>query len=288
MESVNNLYLTSEDLKKLKQIGHGTDGTVYQYNQDLLVKLYHERPKLNGNACLYEDHDIKIYNRNEKIADNYYKNFLNYYAYTDESIKLLPKEAIKKAIDKQKNISLTALPLGVVYVDGKFAGCVLKRHRGIEIHKLIGVMPLSIRKKLFLQILRANAELLKNNIYHHDLANSPYRKKNVTLGDGSTITCGHSHVLYNPLNHDVNIIDLDGISTVYTETFEDKYYTINATNLNILALEFLFKIDYEEHKEYLEEILPELGDYRMSLSDAEKLINLEATDEDLYKLTRKL
>lgn len=282
----NILYLTTEDLLKLKKIGHGTEGSVYEYNKDLLIKIYHKsiQPTFKDAE---NDEDVKIYKRGHVEKTNYYDNDLNYYTYKNESIKLLPKEAIFKAIERQKDIELTTLPIGAVYLDGKFAGCVLVRHRGIQLHKLMG-LPFNARKKLYLRVLKANAELLKHNIYHRDLSNSPYATKYVKLPDDSIISCGHSHILYNPLADQMNLIDLEGKSTVYTERLEDKYLAQNAADLNALALEFLFKTDYEEHKENLEELAEDIEKYHLSSTEMDKLLRLELLPDEMESVVKSL
>lgn len=282
----NIIYLTTEDLQKLKKIGHGTEGSVYEYKKDLLIKIYHKSIQ-SALTNAENDEDVKIYKKGNVIKTNYYDNDLNYYTYNNESIKLLPKEAIFKAMERQRNIELTTLPVGVVYLDGKFSGCILVRHRGIQLHKLMG-LPLNARKKLFLKVLKANAELLKHNIYHRDLSNSPYATKYVELPDDSIISCGHSHVLYNPLTDKMNLIDLEGKSTVYTERLEDKYLMQNASDLNALALEFLFKTDYEEHKDNLEELALELEKYHLSSTEMDKLLRLELLPDEMEDVVRTL
>lgn len=285
----NILYLTKDELRKLKTIGYGTDGMVYKYKNNLLVKIYHSNPKstFTSRIDLKNDEDVKIYSKGQKIKSNYYENCLNYFLYNNEEIKILPKEALFKAIERQKNIDLTSLPLGVVYLNNKFAGCILKRHYGIQLHKLM-FLPLEKRKSLFLKILKANRELLENNIYHRDLANSPYVKKDIILPNKTIVKSGHSHILVNPLNKDINIIDLDGKSTVYTEKHNEKYLLQNALNLNILALEFLFKLDYEEYKENLEDLYPEFDKYEIKLSTIEKILSMNIMQDELESVVKTL
>jgi hypothetical protein len=288
MERNNNiLYLTSTELENMKKIGSGTDGSVYLYNNDLLVKIYHKKQTYFTSRSSKNDDDIKIYDKSAKNFNNPYKDNLSYYSYNDEDIKLRPKEAIFKAIDRQKNIELTALPVGAVYLDGRFAGCLLKRQKGIQVHKLMG-LPLNTRKKIYLNILKENAELLKNNIYHCDLSNSPFVEKQVILPDKSILTKGHSHVLVNPLTLKTNFIDLDGKSTVYTERENKKYTRQNAYELNILALEFLLKIDYEEYREDTTELYYELESSNISSAFKDKLVSHDMTMNDLEEMTLKL
>lgn len=284
------LNLTSNELANLKEIGHGTDGSVYLYKNNLLIKLYHKRVKEIISDEKDDDKDIKIYKTGTIKPNNFYYNDINYYKYDqedDENIKILPKDGIKKAIERHDDIELTSLPIGIVYLDGHFAGCLLERQRGIQVHKLIG-LPLNIRKKIYLNILKAEAELLKNNVYHIDLSNSPFAKKQILLPNGELITTGHSHVLVNPLTLDTHFIDLEGKSTIYTEKENKNFKNQSLSDLSILTLEFLLGIDWEDYKEDTEEIYREFEGKEIPFSLQEKLANQEASLEDFYELSRIL
>ena len=60
------------------------------------------------------------------------------------------------------------------------------------------------------------------------------------------------------------------------------------SELSILTLEFLLQIDWEELKEEPEEIYPELEKKQIPLDFQEKLVNQEASLEDLYQLVKVL
>lgn len=282
-----NLYLTTEDLAGLKKIGNGTDGTVYNYKNDLLIKLYHK----NVTQIITEsknDEDIKIYEKGAKLGSNFYKNDLIYYtSEKDEEVKLLPKDAIHKAIERRDNVELTSLPVGVVYLNGHFAGCVIKRQRGIQIHKLTG-LPINVKKKIYLNVLKAHAELLRNNVYHIDLSNSPYVKKSVILPNETLISTGHSHILVNPFNLDCQLIDLEGKSTIYTEKKNDLFTRQSFSDLTILTLEFLLKLDWEDFEYLPNELEFELSKKGIPEILRDKLINQEMIYEDFTELTRIL
>jgi len=287
MKDKINLYLTTEDLNKLKKIGNGTDGIVYNYKDNLLIKLYHKNVKQIITDCK-NDEDIKIYEKGSKLGSNFYKNDLIYYTSDkNEEIKLLPKDAIHKAIERRDNIELTSLPIGVVYLNGHFAGCVIERQRGIQIHKLTG-LPINAKKKIYLNVLKAHAELLKNNVYHVDLSNSPYAKKTVILPDQTLISTGHSHVLVNPFNLECHLIDLEGKSTIYTEKKNDLFTRQSFSDLTILTLEFLLKLDWEEFENYPDELEYELFKNGISENLRSKLIKHEMRQEDFIELTRIL
>ena len=283
------LLVSDKDLKELKKIGHGSDGTVYKYKKNQLIKLYHKNVE-NIVTQNQSDDDIKIYKKGENISNNYYANDLKYYSYDkeeNEAIKLLPKEGIFKAIERRNDIKLTSLPTGVVYLNGHFAGCLLEKQHGIQIHKLTG-MPLSIRTKIFENVLNAEEELLKNNIYHIDLSNSPYTKKEITLPNGQRTITGHSHILVNPITLNTSFIDLDGKSTIYTEKENDGLKEASLNGLTILALEFLLQLDYEEYKEDPERMYGPLKEIINDHELVDKLVYQEESLEDLKTLVKTL
>lgn len=289
MYNKNILLMSSDDVKDLKQLGHGSDGAVYNYKNDLLIKLYHKNVKkiVTQNE---NDEDVKIYIKSQCKKTNYYENSLSYYSYnkdTNESIKILPKEGIFKAAERRKTISLTSLPIGPVYLNGHFAGCLLEKQKGIQIHKLTG-LPLSVKLKIFRNILKAEEELLNNYIYHIDLSNSPYAKKETILPNGQTSMTGHSHILVNPITLNTNFIDLDGKSTIYTEQENKELRDLSLNGLTILALEFLFKLDFEEYKEEPESMYHILKEKISDDELIEKLIYQEESLEDLKTLVKTL
>lgn len=291
----NKLYLNSEELKHFKKIGQGTDGAVFKLSNDLLIKIYH----INFNFITKysfpqskNDEDVKIYVKGKtKFQDDYYHNQLRYQAYNkeaDEVIKIIPKDAINHAIARQENIILTHLPVGKVYIDGHYAGCLLVRQKGIGIHYLMG-LPLSKRGLILSNTLLAVDELLENNVYHTDLANSPFAKKTVILPNDQIVRSGHSHILVNPLSLETQIIDLEGKSTTYTEKENKILRQQSLNNLTILTLEFLYKIRWsEEFFEYPEILEESLNEVNLSNQMRYKIIDQNMEMEDFYTLTRNL
>lgn len=171
-------------------------------------------------------------------------------------------------------------------------------------------MPLNIKRKIYLNILRAEEELLKNNIYHTELGNSPFVEKSIVLPNGSIITTGHSHILVNPFTLNIHIIDLDGQSTTYTENGPIILNRFNNTidlkqksfdDLTLLTLEFLLGIDYEEfiriseENNFIEfeerqyEIQLELSKKGIDFDMQKKLIEKKMTNiEDFYEVAKIL
>lgn len=240
----------SEYLKLTKKmVGQGTDGATYKFNNDTLLKVYHEKKKelelyINLKEMINDDSITKQYCPKQKIPPqrNNAINFIDNHA--GEEIKIRSQEAISSAIDRQKYVKRTNLPLKAAYVDNYFIGCLVKQSHGIQLHYLMG-LPLNYRLAIMKEIMLSFKELLDNCIYHIDLNNSPFSKR-LLINNNKTIYVGHSHVLVNPFTKATNIIDLEGTSTVYT-TIESEYKSELAMySLTQLILEFILHLDMDE------------------------------------------
>lgn len=267
---INRLYLNDNELNKLKKIGQGTDGRVFKYSNDTLVKVYLEN--------LYKEHDYenilnledKVYSK-DKIVLKKDEEKINYYANDSEDrIKIRTKDAIIKAIERQEYIKNTNLPCGMVFVNKKFAGCLLKKVNGMQIHKLTG-MPMSYKLSIIKNALENIQELLDNNVYHVDLNNSPFVKNGVMIDGKLNFEYGHSHILVDPITKKANIIDLDGKSTIYTERENEELYNKCLSGLCVLLTEFLYKVN-PENKE-VDEIIYELTSNGLNYDFADRLAN---------------
>lgn len=275
-----SVYLTTDDLKKLKLIGYGTDGCVYEYKDNLLIKIYHQDLSDIYNNCINEDDDIKIYSKDTCVssAKKIYTSGIRYIISEDNGnhVKLSPSDALEQVINKGEHLKYTDLPVGAVYLNGHLVGDLLVKQKGIQIHKLTG-MPKKVKQKIYLKVLRNYLELINNNIYHIDLANSPYADRYEILPDGIVVKKGHSHILVNPFTLEPHFIDLDGKSTVYTDKDNENYYAQSLTNLNILTLEFLLGIDYQEDESFFnskdipDNMIEKLHDSQASYEDIENL-----------------
>ncbi len=290
---MRELFLKSEDLQTLKEIGSGTEGKVYQYTNQLLIKLYYNKiynidckefKNFKTNAS-----DTKIYQKGTNFNNPYTENIIIYYQEEqNDKMILYPLDGLQMAIQKNENIKWTTLPIGIVYIDNHFAGSLLQKQFGIQIHKLIG-LPLNIRKKIYYHILRAEYELFNNYIYHCDLSNSPFVQKIVNINGEEQLVYGHSHVLVNPITLQTHFIDLDGKSTIYT-TKEDQFFLQKSlVELTKLTIEFLLQIDWEEYKDNSEEMVFELEQKGInSPLIQQKIYECNMNIEELYELCRTL
>jgi len=250
----NKLNLTSDEFSKIieKEIGHGTDGIVFKYNKDYLIKLYRTN-FMKEPSELIKNAETKIYDKENKpkfkpepikrnlnfIKSEYYDNNL-------EVVKLAEESAIEEIVKKQKKVIKTELPKKLVYVDGRLVGVLIKKVKGIQVHKFTGA-PFAYKKKIALAIIDAVKELLDNNIYHIDISNSPLTETSYVQGTKQNKSHGHSHVLLNPFTMKVNIIDLDGKSAIYTDYINKALEGDSITDLTYLIVEFLYGLDRSEY-----------------------------------------
>ena len=244
----NRLDLTSDEFSKIieSEIGHGTDGVVFKYNKDYLIKLYRTN-FFKEPSELVKNAETKVYDKNNKPKFVPIKQNISFYIKEDKDImKLTEESSIDRIVEKQKRITKTELPKKLVYVDGRLVGVLLKKVKGIQVHKLTGA-PFAYKKKVTLAIIDALKELLENNIYHVDISNSPYADTSYYQGDDYKKSHGHSHVLLNPFTMKVNIIDLDGKSAIYTDYINKDFEEATMLDLSTLVFEFLYGIDEKEY-----------------------------------------
>ncbi|MEE3342803.1 MAG: hypothetical protein VZS44_01785 [Bacilli bacterium] len=246
---MTGINITKEEVRKLRELGNGTEGRVFKYNNNL-IKIYRMQLRNIFKGDNKYNKYIKIYDKDTIKIDNDFEYFSYFINNGDEDLRIRHKDGLKMAIDRQKTIKRSSLPMDMVYIDGIFAGCLLKKLNGIQIHKLIG-MPNKYKRKIVKNLLLDIEELLDNYIYHIDIANSPY-SVGIFTNDNGVISAkrGHSHVLINPVSLKTNIIDLDGKSTTYMERYNYYLEQKCLMNLTRLIVEFLFKIDTDEFKEF--------------------------------------
>ena len=284
MES-KNVYLSNKELKSLRTkcpiIGRGTEGTLFYVGQGLVYKVYHDfENQINLQfPKIYDSEGVNISKISIKnhlqITPERYPLF-----YNEENVRLFKEEALENAILRQKNIKLTTLPLGILYVDKRLKGC-LKYHSlstNIFNTRLFNQKTrLQILKKILLKI----EELIDNNIYHVDICQKP------------TFESKNTNILFR-WNFNPEIVDLEGKSTIYTENFSNIFKQRVELGLGILFFELLAKKSIEE--EFLEaeevimsEILIQNGFTDEIISDFyQKKLTLERLTYYTDKLQRRI
>ena len=235
MQAINLSTSDFENIKSSKKcIGSGVDGVVYKINNNTIYKFYHKDNnfinlpnviKDNEGVIISDIKNLRPYIKTNKINEGIY--------YTDsDGVILTREEAIHKAIEKQKNVKFTELPRNIIYVNNKIAGCEYKYYPNkMGIYASV-YLPLKSRIEICRKLIEKVKELLNNNIYPVTLAQSeeffPFRSK------GSNVLIG--------LDLDPIIIDLDGISAMYSDNFSERYYNRVLLSLSALILELLSKV----------------------------------------------
>ena len=232
------IYLNDQEYKNIinnyKCVGSGVDGSVYRTSKDTAYKFYHKQnyfinipdAVVDEEGVIISDFkDLRPYHKVEANESIYYTD--------EEGVILSRDEAIKKAIAKQENVKLTNLPQNTIYLNDKIIGCVYKYYPNkLGIYASV-YLPLKKRLIICKRIMEKVKELLDNNIYPVTLAQSedifPFRRKssNVLIG----------------MDLDPIIIDLDGISAMYSDNYSEKYYNRTLVSLSSLILELISRVE---------------------------------------------
>lgn len=274
-----SINLNKESYNKLtkKLIGAGTDGSVYKLSNNKLVKIYHNKMAaiIKANSA----NETRIYNQSKTKKKHIIEDSISS---NDDVLKIYTINPIKEAIRRQKGVKLSKLPIDYVYYNNIFVGCVLERIRGIQLHKLMG-LPKNYKLDIFSNIIKEVKELIENNIYPRDIANSPFSINR----EGSF---GHSHILVNPITKSTHIIDLDGNSTIYTEKKNDRLLHETEKMVNLLFIEYFFCILNYINID-LEEVEYDIMNRYRDTANIDELLNLElplnGLEETIASLRKK-
>ncbi len=254
-----------EYIKVLRhKVGEGRDSMVFNAGKGVLYKIYKDESRLKD-----LDAPDTIYDKQKLIK----KSAPSRNCYIDkDGTKIFYKDAIKRIVERQKQIKYSSLPKKALYVDGKFIGCVIDRKYAFQLHYVFPFLPRKTKIKVLKLILLKIKELTDNYIYPCDVANSP-------------IVGNHSNILVD-YKLEPQLIDLDGHSTLYRETYDEKAYNYVLFSTNLLLLELLHGNVYcedmlDEEVDMLERILKEDG-----INDdlAHKLSRFNANFDELNEL----
>lgn len=238
MQEVN---LSNKDIDRIrkKYIGCGKEGNVYKVNKDYLYKIY--TIELENNYLLNNSYkqDYMLDSDGTKVIKSY-KNCLHnvkevspYYIDIHGVKRIYDESVVNKAIERQKYVKLTSLPLAPIFVNKRFKGCVLKYHKGYtDIHNL-AFLPYKVKLKILKQLLEKLKELNDNYIYPIEISN--YKT------DINT----HSNILINPFTLNTEIIDLDAKSTIYTDSYNKYLSILSYYKYTSLAIKLLIDVDIE-------------------------------------------
>ena len=268
------ISLTPTELDKIKAtkkaLGSGVDGTVYAMDNKTVYKFYHDT---SDTVCLigagiYDDEGVNIKPWQELMTDNRAvrenKKPINYI--DKDGVILSKKAAIIKAAEKQEYVKLTKLPQAPIMIDHRLVGCVYHRYHTIWGIYALGLYPPSVRKKVMRKLYVKLRELYANNIYPVTLAQKdkihPFSRQgsNVLLGFGL----------------EPQIIDLDGISAFYSDTFceaANEAYKKSLSSFSLLALEVISGLDIMDEDIDVEYFVEELKDKGIDPTLAKEIVD---------------
>ena len=273
-----------ENIKNTKKnIGSGVDGSIYRIDKDTIFKFYHKVNNIiNIPNVTLDDDGVNISDFKSLRPYNKVKNTENILYRDSDGVILTREDAIYKAMEKQKNVKLTALPKNIIYVKKKIVGCEYKYYPNRLGIYASAYLPLKQRLVICKRLLEKVKELLDNNIYPVTLAqrnpNVPFKR------DGSNVLIG--------LDLDPVIIDLDGISALYSDSFSSKFYTKASSTLSTLILELITRVklaNYCDDDYVVQENIKMMEEAGISSDLAEKYLDYNGLDmEDLDLLMKTL
>ena len=225
---MDKIEITKNDLEKLKIIGKGTEGTIYQYSNDELLKIYHSSSdymQVNIRNIIVDEDGVNITPVKNVTNTGVKERAIQYF--DAEGVRLAREESIIKAIELQKDIHLTRLPQKPIYLDGKIRGCSLYYHKpAINIYDVMNIPIYKWRLKIVKEILKEVKELTDHNVYHIDLCQHPTKESKNT------------NILLTR-NFHPEIIDIDGHSAIYSAKPNENYQRLTDFSLSVLVIELL-------------------------------------------------
>lgn len=246
------INLSIDEILHCPVIGEGSEGIVYQYVDNILIKIYRKRIYWMKDSLQLLDLPDKIYDKSSLQVKNYQDQFTFHKRDELDYIKLYERDTLAEIGKKRNDVKRTQLPIGPVFISHRFSGCFFQAVSGIPIHHLM-FLPLFYKRKIGRSLIEDIQELVKNFVYPIDLNNSPFSETTILNEFGHyNIVRGHSHVYIKLGKQKTNLIDLDGKSTIYTDYFDETLYQYTLHSLCILLLEFLYGLVYMN--EYYEDI----------------------------------
>lgn len=238
------IRLTSKEIEEIKSknkiVGSGSEATLYKVGPNV-YKFYNDKDPIIkiDNKVLDEDGvNILCYKKlreNTKINDNRILNYKD-----SDGVILAKEEAIIKAIETGSKVKLSYLPNNIIYEDNKAIGCVYPYYKNTLGVYSAAYLPERIKLMVCKDLISKVSELLDNNVYPLDLD-----KRSVS----NPISKAESDVLLEyGFNIGTHIVDLDGASTLYTESYSHNKTSVVLYSLTSMVLEILTKIKLYEDK----------------------------------------
>lgn len=279
------VYLKKKDVERLYQtcpiIGQGSEGTLFYMGNGYVYKIYHTYSDIIDlkYPAIYDREGVNIAKiKKENCIKVRRTNIVQYI--DKEGVILSKKDSLKKAMEAQEKIKLSSLPQGIIFVDERIKGCVLKYHSFSTNIYNIRIFPRKIRLIIFREILKRVKELTNHNIYHMDICQKPTEESKNT------------NILFRfPMTPE--IVDLEGNSCIYTEFFQEKLKEKVERGLGVLYFELLSENDLEglleTEERIMSEILWENGFSQKIISEFyQGKFTLERMEEHLNEMQRRL
>jgi hypothetical protein len=281
------IHLSPSSLSQFRVVGGGTDGIIYQYTNNILLKIYRNRFDQFQNLQQILELPDQIFDK-KNYQPYCYQNHLSFQKQDDLGyVKLYSKDTIAEVVKKGQFVKRSHLPKGPVYLDSKFVGCFLQKISGIPIHNFRN-MPRSFKRTIIASLVDDVEELLNHFIYPIDLHNSPFSTIQYLDSHGNLqILQGHSHVLVSLLKRKTHLLDLDGKSTIYTDYFDQNLYQQTLHNFTLLLLEFLHGFIFlNEYYEDMDVFFYELQNLDIDPTFAQHVVS--GTISDINEIKRSL
>ena len=238
------IRLTSKEIEEIKRkckvVGTGSEAELYKVGPNV-YKFYKNNDsiiKIDDKVLDEDGVNILCYKKlrdNTKIGDNRILNYKD-----NDGVILAREEAIIKAIEAGSKVKLSYLPNNIIYEDNKAIGCVYPYYKNtLGIYSAAYV---SERLKVMAckDLVSKVEELLDNNIYPLNLdkrsVSNPIKRDECDV------------LLEHGFNYGVHIVDLDGSSTLYTESYSHNKTSLVLSSLTSMVLEILTKIKLYEDK----------------------------------------
>ncbi len=260
------IRLTQEELdniiKNNKKIGQGTEGTCFNHDGEV-YKIYHKTgEQLHAIATedKVDEDGTKIYDKNK--PKHYVREDNRIFKYTDEDgVKLGKPEALNRALAKGYKITKSRLPHKIILVDGKLKGCVYPYYKHTKSIYSAYRKPFKTRLLICQRLIEQVKELLDNNIYPIDLCQK--------FGGRTIFDKSVANVLLDWKNNPI-IIDLEGKSTLYTDSYNPLYASTTCYLLATLILEIMTREDIQE--DFIDEDFDLIHEYLNDIGLPDELI----------------
>ena len=284
----NTIILTEAQLEYIKKekkiLGSGVDGTVYGMDSKTAFKFYHsilDAIEVSKGKGIYDSDGVNIRDIKETLryACRNNNNPINYIDL--DGVMLGREEAILRAIEKQKDVKLTYLPQRIIKKDNnRVIGCEYRRYQTpLSVYAVSYIPFLKKRKEIMYKLFVKFKELVDNNIYPVTLV-----QKDPLFPFGR-----HGANVLLSFNLEPIFIDLDGISTIYTESFHQRLYDKAFRDFSILAMEVISGIDYDyDGNQDIDLDIADLVDREIPYDIASDFYNQEgfSTEEQVLRLLK--